>query len=123
MPELLHPLVTAIDPGRFRNQCVIERNDGGGNDALGHLIEQWSAIANGSGVWLEVEPLSGRELWRAQGIFPDATHVIRGHYLAGVTSAMRVVFDSRFFNILEPPRNIGERRIYMEFLARELRSA
>ena len=118
MPELLHPLVSAIDPGRFRNRCAIEQNIGGGADELGHAKENWTAIAL-SPAWLEVEPLSGRELWRAQGIFPDATHVIRGYWISTLASSMRIVFGSRILHLLEPPRNVGERGIYFESLARE----
>lgn len=120
MAEMLNPLVSAIDPGRFRNYCTIEVNEGGTIDEHGQQSENWVPIQNG-GAWLEIEPLNGRELWRAQAIFPDATHVVRGYYLGGVTTDMRVRFDTRLLQIMEPPRNVGERGIYMEFFARERR--
>lgn len=120
MAEMLNPLVEAIDPGRFRNLCRIEVREGGAIDEHGHQADNWVMIQNGS-VWLEIVPASGREQWRGQAVFPDATHTIRGHYLAGVTAEMRVLMGTRVFHILEPPRNIGERGIFMEFQAQERR--
>lgn len=69
--------------------------------------------------YASVEPLSGRELIAAQAANSVATHKISMRYAAGVTTAMRVKYGSRFFNIVSPPRNVGEMGREMVFEAEE----
>lgn len=50
-------------------------------------------------VWGAVEPLQGREFFTAMQVNAETTVRIRIRYMTGVTSRMRVSFDSRIYNI------------------------
>lgn len=66
-----------------------------------------------------ITPLTGRELIAAQAANSAATHRIKMRYASGVTTAMRVRYGSRYFNIVSPPRNVDERSREMVFEAEE----
>lgn len=69
-------------------------------------------------VWASVEPLSGNEQWRAKQAGTVVSHRIIIRYMAGVTSAMRVKFGSRYFGI-ESVINENERNQMLELTCKE----
>lgn len=71
--------------------------------------------------WASIEPMGGRENWRAMQVNPELTHEVRIRYLPDVTSKMRVKYvDSktdrtRYFNIvsvLTPEERRQEMRLH-----------
>lgn len=82
---------------------------------LGEVTEGW---ATASTVWASVEPLSGRELAKAQQVQADVTHRVIIRYRPGVKQDWRVVHMGRELNITVV-RNIEERNEMIELLCIE----
>ena len=78
----------------------------------------YNDVAN---VRAEIKPLSGRELVNAGGVDASATHQITIRYYSGLTSRHRFyqAITGRYFNILQPPRDIAERNRMMIVLCAE----
>lgn len=66
-------------------------------DTFGQQTTTWTTFCN---TWAKIEPLSGRELQLAQAINPETSHMVVIRYRPGVTTAMRVTYQGRHFNIL-----------------------
>jgi SPP1 family predicted phage head-tail adaptor len=105
-----------MDIGKFRHQIAIQVNTPT-QDSAGSWIDSWAD--EGAVVWGSIEPLSGRELLLAQQVKSDVSHKIRIRYKAGITSAKRVRYQNRYFNIISV-LNIQELNVYMEILAKEI---
>lgn len=86
-----------IAAGQRNKRIVIERNVGSARDAAGHKVESWQPYAKR---WAEIKQLSGRELWKAQQVQPDATHQLTFQFAAGADTAMRIRYGTRYFGIL-----------------------
>jgi len=50
-------------------------------------------------VYAAVEPVTGREFFAAQAVEHEADTTIRMRYRTGITTAMRVVFEGRTYDI------------------------
>lgn len=75
----------------------------------------WADLAT---VWASIEPLTGDEKWAADQVEAMVSHRIRIAYRAGVTSAMRIVYGTRTFNIAAV-LNPNEANVELEILATE----
>ncbi len=78
-------------------------------------------FAKFANAWVMIQPLTGREYWEANRQASSITHKITGTYLdfQNVTADFRIVFASRTFNVLEPPRNIDEEDVMIEMMVEE----
>lgn len=85
-------------------------------DTFGGQSQTWADFA--AHVPAAIEPLSGRELMTAQSTQSEVSHRITIRYLPGVTAAMRIVYQGRYFNI-SAVMNIEERNREMQILASE----
>jgi SPP1 family predicted phage head-tail adaptor len=68
--------------------------------------------------WASIILLQGRELDRAQQIVAEVTHKITIPYQDGVTSAMRVNFGAKVFQI-EVVQDPDERQVQLQLLSIE----
>jgi SPP1 family predicted phage head-tail adaptor len=66
-------------------------------DAYGAPTNTWATFAT---VWGEITPLSGFERVIAVKTESQVTHRVRIQYLTGVLPTMRMIYDSRTFNVL-----------------------
>lgn len=66
-----------------------------------------------------ITPLDGRELFAAQQVRPDTTHVVEMRYLDGLTADMQFVSDGKTYRLLEAPRNLDRRKQTMTFQVKE----
>lgn len=82
--------------GKLRHRVTIEQNTPTA-DSFGELAESWSALA--SNVPAQVESMTGRELIQGEQQEAVYTHKVTIRFRAGVTSQMRVVHNSKNFNI------------------------
>ena len=76
-------------------------------DSVGEPIETFSHYATRKA---KVSPLGGRETYRLQQYFSEATNVILMRYdslTSAINTKMRILFDSRVFNI-ESVINVDE---------------
>ena len=76
---------------RVSLQSAADTADGGGGAST-----VWSDVAT---LWASVEPLKGAEHLTAQQLESRLTHRVRLRHRIGVTTAMRVKFGARIFNI------------------------
>lgn len=119
--------------GALRDRVVIlEREneyEGLGQDAHGHVDSLypagWTPIPSlpDGGVWAEVRPLTSREYVWAGGTQSEISHMVRTRYIEGVHERCKIYLrkDGRVLNVAEMPRRvIGDRRIMLEFSAKEV---
>ncbi|GAB6174503.1 phage head closure protein [Paradesulfitobacterium aromaticivorans] len=104
-----------MDPGKLKHQVTIQQNNPS-QDAEGVMVENWVDIAT---VWAAVQPLQGRELLAAQSIAAEVTTRIRIRFRAGITSAMRILYGSRVFDI-QAPIDPEEKHQELNLLCREV---
>lgn len=71
-----------------------------------------------AGVPCSIDPISGREYFSQQQVQGEVTHRIRLRYLAGVTSALRVLYGTRVFDIVSV-LNWEERNIELHLMCVE----
>lgn len=90
----------AIRAGKLRHLVTIQAPSETRDACGGEIPNGWTDFAT---VWASVEPLQGREYLAAAGVEARATTRIRIRYLAGVTAAMRVVFEDKVYQLVSPP--------------------
>lgn len=95
---------------RVSLQSSEDSADGGGGSTT-----VWSEVAT---LWASIEPLKGVERVAAQQIETRLTHRVRLRHRLGVTTAMRIQFGSRIFNI-HAVINPQERNRLLELLCEE----
>lgn len=107
-----------IDPGRLREQVVIQVKtsdpDGGG----GRTSPEWRDILDGD-VWAEVVPVSSYERVRAQQAGATITHRGLIRYRPDVTAVMRLKWGERILNMAAAPIDLGERHQWLQLQLRE----
>lgn len=89
-----------MQAGRLRHQVTIQHRVEASPQQFGtgEPDTSWSAYL--TGVWASVDPLRGRELFAAQEHHSEIEVRIRIRYQEGITAAMRVVFESQYYDIL-----------------------
>jgi SPP1 family predicted phage head-tail adaptor len=68
--------------------------------------------------WAAIEPLAGRELEYARQMVADATHEVMMRYTDEITTAMRLEYAGRHFQI-QHIADSGERREEMRLICTE----
>jgi len=100
--------------GSLRNKISIQMLTSS-RDSFGEEIYAWSDFKVVNALIL---PISGKESFLSNQSFATVSHKIRVRYISGVVPSMRILFDSREFNIISSI-NIGERNKELEILAVE----
>jgi SPP1 family predicted phage head-tail adaptor len=86
------------------------------SDTAGAVVPTFATVKT---VWAKVEPLSDSMIaLAAQGI-GAISHRVTIRYYSGITSGWRILWGSRVFDIVGPPRNVNERDVYMELRCSE----
>ncbi len=91
-------------------QSAAATADSGGGGAA-----TWSDDAT---LWASIEPIKGAERLTAQQLESRLTHRVRLRHRSGVTTAMRLKFGARIFNI-RAVINPDERNRLLELLCEE----
>lgn len=78
--------------------------------------ESWATVAT---VWAAINNISGKEYFKAASIQSEMTTLIIIRYRPGITSAMRVLYNSRVFIILSAIDK-DERHREIELLCKEV---
>lgn len=100
--------------GRLRHRVIIEQRTRTADGAGGGTII-WSTYAT---VWAMIEPMSAKEIMWAKHLEHRVSHKVYIRHLNGVTSDMRVSFDSRTFQI-NGIRTILEKNRFIELTLQE----
>ena len=103
--------------GKLRHRLTIQQSrrigDGGGGSE-----GSWDDPIKVATVWGSVKPLSGNERLRAMQLEARVSHRITIRYRTGITTAMRVLFGTRLFNI-RAVLNLDERNRWLDIMAEE----
>ncbi|MDU5108893.1 MAG: phage head closure protein [Clostridium sp.] len=105
----------AINSGEFRHLIIIQKLDKSRNE-YGEVIEEWIDFLE---IRAAIYPLSGKDFFSAETLNSEVTHKINIRYVDGVTSAMRVKFWDRYFEITSPPINFQEKNILLQIMCKE----
>lgn len=85
-----------MDIGKLRHRITLQEYTTT-KDSYGAEIESW---ADKVSVFASIEPLSGREYFKAQQINAEVTTSITIRYISGVLPKMRIRLSDRYFEIL-----------------------
>lgn len=88
-----------MDAGRLDQQVAIQAFSETGRGAQGSRVGTWSTVAT---EWMEVAPVSGRELIALRAAGSEMTVRFRMRYRDGLTALHRFVWRGQTFDI-EPP--------------------
>jgi len=89
------------------------------SDGMGGFTVAWGSVSGMGSVPAAIWPLSSKEQLDAMKLESVITNKIRIRYRAGITSANRMVFGSRIFQIKGAPINMNEKNITLDFLVTE----
>lgn len=103
-----------MQTGKLRHRIAIQSATET-QDAHGGPVRTWSTVATH---WGSIEPLQMREIFTAQQVEAQLSHRITLRYYSGLTSAHRLLFGARVFNI-HSVRDLDERNRTHEVLAME----
>lgn len=87
---------SSIPPAGRLNRQVQIQSCTTAQDAFGQRTQTWTTIAT---PWAHIEPLDGRKLELAQAINAEVTHQLTLHYRTGITTAHRVLYQTRVYNV------------------------
>jgi SPP1 family predicted phage head-tail adaptor len=100
--------------GRLRHRIALERavrsDDGGGG-----ANESWVKVAD---VWAEIRPTGGGEIVESDALTGRISHEIIMRFRTGVSPAMRLISNTRLFEIFAVI-DIDERRRWIKCLCLE----
>lgn len=83
------------EAGKLDRRITIQQRSTS-KDTFGQESVTWSDRLS---CWAKIEPLSGRELELGQAVASEVSHRVTVLYRAGITSAMRVLYQGRYFDI------------------------
>jgi len=101
--------------GTLRHTITIQSATLAADGVSAGATENWSTYTI---AWAEIKPLKGLEAVEHKKLGQETMHRIWIRYQSGITTAMRIAWDSRTFEI-RGVRNPDERNIMLEILAEE----
>lgn len=104
-----------MQAGLLRHKIMIQSRSSS-LDSYGGETVTWTDEADW---WADIRPLRGEELVQAQQIVAKVTHRIIIRHYDGLTTAHRIRFDSRTFDI-NYIQNVAERDVKDELLCTEV---
>ena len=103
-----------MQAGKLRHKIVIEKRDTG-QGPTGQQVSTWATFATVRG---SLFAISSREALSGDARFAEVTHRVRARYIAGITPAMCLTFDSRTFDI-KSAENVGQLNRELVLMVRE----
>lgn len=107
-------MAKCFNVGKMRHRITIQQPSDT-PDGIGGNTRTWTTFAT---VWASIEPLNAFQIFKAQHLEHRVTHKVMIRYLAGLTSDMRISYDSRIFGI-EGIKDIDETKNYFELMVEE----
>jgi len=89
------------------------------SDGMGGFSITWASKTGMGSVPARIMPLTSKEQLDSMKLESVITNKIRIRYRAGITSANRILFGSRIFQIKGAPINYDEKNITLDFLVTE----
>lgn len=100
--------------GALRHRVQLEAPSRSPEEAGGAVVV-WEPVAT---LWAEIIPLSGTEVFRADGISTTAAFEVRTRFRPEINPEMRFVFGERVLDI-KSVRDIEGRRLWLSCLCEE----
>ena len=85
------------------------------DDGFGGKTVTWGTFAQ---VWARIDPITASQKWHANQLEHNVSHKVTIRELAGLTSSMRISWESRIFHVRDF-RELGERDRWVEIMAEE----
>ena len=104
-----------VRSGKLRHKIAIQQITVT-QDANGDTTKTWATVAS---PWANVVPVSGREYFNAKQHTSEISHTVEIRYDASITPKMRVLHNSRYFDI-ESVINEDERDKQTTLMCREV---
>lgn len=106
--------------GSRRHHVTIKQKNVTGRNARNEDIYTWGKFAD---AWMEVRGLTGRETFQYGQMWPNAQLMLRSHYIAGITTEMRIYDNccNRIFDIRAATDREG-RKIELYLLCEEIQA-
>jgi SPP1 family predicted phage head-tail adaptor len=101
---------------KLNKRIVIESKTQTPDDYGGNTVA-WATFAT---VWAQIKPIKWLERFHSEKLENEVTHKIVIRYKTGIKANMRILYDSRYFQITGIT-DIDEAKRYIEILAQELR--
>ena len=102
--------------GKFRHRISFQKL-GTTQDELGQDVEgEWETVAS---AWAMIKTLQGKEYFDAASAQSERTSRFIIPYQRGIDTTMRILFDNRIFDIVQPPINDDEMNKTLTIIARE----
>lgn len=105
-----------MNPGQLKHKIDIEV-EATTQNSYGEPTQIWSSFL--SGIFVSIEPLSGREFFAADMVQSEITHKVKMRYISGILPKMRIKYGSRYFYI-ESVINVKEINKELLLMCREL---
>jgi len=105
-----------IRPGKLRH-VITYQSKTQALDEYGGVTETWADFAT---VRASVAPLIGKDLMASMAAQSTAEMRINHRYLAGVTSAMRIIWEGSEYEIVGEPANVHGLSREIEVMARKI---
>ena len=97
------------------NRRVIIQSVTRTSDGQGGYTEVWATFAT---VWASIVPMKGYEKFQAAKLETPVSHKMMMRYRSGVTTAMRILWGTRVFDIKEV-LNMNEDNSFLQIIAIE----
>ena len=101
--------------GKLRHRIVVQTAIEG-RDTVGQPIETWNPVFT---TWADVQPLTGRELLRAQEVNAESTIRVTMRYNTHVSASARLLVDGTRILDINSPINNREINRSLELLCSE----
>lgn len=103
--------------GQFRHRITFQKFNSI-KDELGQQTDgEWQDVTS---AWAMIKTLKGREYFEAAASRSEATSRFVIHYQLGIDGSMRILYDGRIFDIVEPPINDDELNKTLTIITREV---
>lgn len=104
-----------MNPGELRHRITLQKKFTSTNEN-GFNVESWEDVKT---LWAAVTNLHGREYFAAAAVQAENTVKFTIRYLEGIDESMRILFQSRHYNITSID-NIKYQNRYLEIKALEV---
>lgn len=105
-----------VNNGNLRNRITIQQFVSV-EDELGQEVDgEWHDYKK---IWADVKTMQGREYLAAAANQAENTSRFIIRYTPGITNEMRLIYDGRVYDIVEPPINDNELGETLTIIAKE----
>jgi SPP1 family predicted phage head-tail adaptor len=107
-----------FNSGQFRHRITFQKYIET-EDVLGQKEESWEDVTS---VWSKIKTIKGKEYFQAGAAQTEIITRFIIRYREGISGSMRIKYEDRLFDIVDPPINDDELNKTLTIIAREVRA-